>query len=792
MSTSDLLHLPAAQALGWALVHFIWQGALVVAVTAPILLLLRRSAADVRYVVATIALSIMATMPIVTAVQVWQGESFRLNKPSATVEPSAYVAPSSAGPVVSASLPVTTALATTMPVILEPWLSVLVAVWFCGVLALTLRLASGWVWVQRMKTRGTMPVSDALGAIAARLARRLHIARRVRLFESAHVDVPTVIGWMKPVVLLPASALSGLTLTQLEAILAHELAHIRRHDYLVNLLQTLVETLLFYHPAVWWLSHQIRAERENCCDDLAVALCGDRLSYARALADLEDLRASGGQLVMAASGGSLLQRVRRLLGAPTHAGHAPGWLAGSAAILLTLGFMAGASGRGALEAQDTALPKPTTPVVVELSAAARASMARAETLRATSGDLLQTGAVLAANGEAMARAAEEAKLAFERGSARISDASAALAGSSAILAESAQGAAPALSSGKGSGNFIWSSNGARLEINYTGEIEFADDDADVTRLSPGGSMRIKDGGWFGSHTVEFKADASGNITRRYWSGMSEKPFEPEGRQWLAAALPKFIRQTGIGARGRVARILKARGTAGVLAEIALIDGSYAKRIYFTELLRTPIDATAAGQVLAQAGREIDSDYELATLLIDAAGKLLVTDAAQQAYFAAAKGISSDYEMRRVYSAALKQGPLPPALVGAILDSSAAIESDYEHASLLIQVAGLQPFDARTSEPFFRALGSVSSDYERGRVLKEVLRRQDLSDDTVLRVVRATGTMGSDYEIAQVLLAVSGSRALSGAARDAYIDAASRLGDHEQGRVLAALVKSERR
>ena len=121
--------------------------------------------------------------------------------------------------------------------------------------------------------------------------RRLHIApHRSAAASRPRVDVPTVIGWLKPVVLLPASALAGLSPNQVEAILAHELAHIRRHDYLVNLLQTLVETLLFYHPAVWWLSRRIRAERENCCDDLAVSLCGDPVAYAAALAELEDLR----------------------------------------------------------------------------------------------------------------------------------------------------------------------------------------------------------------------------------------------------------------------------------------------------------------------------------------------------------------------------------------------------------------------------------------------------------------------------------------------------------------------
>src|SRR5205814_960303 len=180
---------------------------------------------------------------------------------------------------------------------------------------------------------------------AARLSRRLHITRAITLLESSLVDVPTVIGWLKPVVLLPASALAAMSPQQLEAILAHELAHIRRHDYLVNLLQTLVETLLFYHPAVWWLSRRIRAEREHCCDDLAVSLCGDPIAYASALADLESLRSSDHRFAMAATGGSLLHRVRRLIGAPpSHAGRGPAWLTGSAALILLCGIAVGADG----------------------------------------------------------------------------------------------------------------------------------------------------------------------------------------------------------------------------------------------------------------------------------------------------------------------------------------------------------------------------------------------------------------------------------------------------------------
>ena len=218
-----------------------------------------------------------------------------------------------------------------------------------------------------MKSHGASPAAEGLQQIVARLSRRLHIGRGVRLLESTLVDVPTVIGWLKPVVLLPASALAGLSPQQLEAILAHELAHIRRHDYLVNLLQTLVETLLFYHPAVWWLSRRIRVERENCCDDLAVSLCGDPVTYATALADLEELRGAARPafLAMAATGGSLLQRVRRLLGAPSHAGRAPGWLAGSATILVMLGIAAGAAGTDGFQSSQPSTPQASTaPAVV--------------------------------------------------------------------------------------------------------------------------------------------------------------------------------------------------------------------------------------------------------------------------------------------------------------------------------------------------------------------------------------------------------------------------------------------
>lgn len=902
MSAIDhLLREPAARAIGWALLHFLWQGALVGALTAIVLACLRKGAADIRYVVSAIGLSLMLTLPAVTAVQLWRSDG-------ATLQLTEVNASWAQGPISSERIATreaprdTIATAPTAPLVdslrIERWLPMLVLTWIAGVLVLSLRLLSGWLWVQRMKTHGTSLVEDGWDLIGTRLCRRLHISRTVRLLRSTLVEVPTVIGWLKPVILLPASALAGLNPHQLEAILAHELAHIRRHDYLVNLLQTVVETLLFYHPAVWWLSRRIRTERENCCDDLAVSLCGDPLTYAQALADLEGLRSPRRRFALAANGGSLAQRVRRLLGAPNHAGRAPGWLAGGATVIVLLGIAVGAAGTDTHQSTATestarsvqpGSTAPSTPTVTGPSAPVSATpSATTPTLRVHS-DPMNRGhkpvmeeaevrqlladrtAMLAAEERALIElpvpmlASTHTMLAIAPPQTLATIETAHIATTRPIERTLGSIAAIALSPSQTHGTYSWSNNGEKLEVRYEGEVEFTDDDTDVKRLSPGGSLRIRDGGMMtsllGGHTVEFTADSSGNIRRRFWVGSTERPFDPEGRKWVASMLPRFIRQSGIGATARVARILKQKGPGGVLAEISLIEGSWAKRRYFSELLKsTQLDPATIRQLLVQAGREIDSDFELASLLIDNAGTLLVDDASRQAYFNAAASIDSDFEMHRVFSAVIKRGTVSPSLLASLLAASRKIDSDFEEASLLVDVAKLQSLDNTTRPaffsaldtvqsdfehhrvlsalgtrsdlppdtvaamltsgasvssdfeaasfliqiakqqaiegdlrtPFFRAVDSIDSAFERGRVLKAVAERSDASAETILAVLRAAKGVNSSHEASQVLLAVAASHPVAGSARDAYIDAAEKLGDFEQGRALAALVKNERR
>lgn len=205
------------------------------------------------------------------------------------------------------------ALAASDGAVTSPWLNWLVVLWSAGVAALSLRVAGGWYVADSMRRRDISPLPPALMARFERMREALGISRPVQFLQSAVVNAPAVVGWLRPVVPIPMSAVIELTAAQLEAVIAHELAHIRRFDALASLLQMMIEAALFYHPAVWWISRRIRVEREHCCDDVAINMSGDALGYAKALASLEEWRALPTP-VLAANGGVLRHRISRLLG----------------------------------------------------------------------------------------------------------------------------------------------------------------------------------------------------------------------------------------------------------------------------------------------------------------------------------------------------------------------------------------------------------------------------------------------------------------------------------------------
>jgi beta-lactamase regulating signal transducer with metallopeptidase domain len=314
MNTSPvLLAQPLIAHLGWTLLHFVWQGALIAASYAAVRGLASQwMSARARCMLACLSLAIMALAPILTygflASDSWRWSASAASIPQAQVASSGNMVP--LAPWYSLGL-------DSLQRIL-PWL---VMAWFLGVVVLLIRLVRGTLFAAHLRSRGTCPAPHPWQKAIQRIAVQLRVARSVRLMISSVVDVPVVIGWLRPLVLMPAAAMTGTAPEHIEALLAHELAHIRRHDYLVNVLQRVVEAVLFYHPAVWWVSGQIRKERELCCDDLAVAASGDALAYAHALADLELSRPAHAHIAVAANGGSLLTRIRRLVGQSQPAPH---------------------------------------------------------------------------------------------------------------------------------------------------------------------------------------------------------------------------------------------------------------------------------------------------------------------------------------------------------------------------------------------------------------------------------------------------------------------------------------
>lgn len=283
--------LETGRDLGWTLVHFLWQGLLLAVLLNAALPLCRGAIARHNCALATLAAMVLA--PIATFLSLHD---------FGTGGGAALPLRVAATPLASAPAP-------------APWTNWLVILWLAGIAGLSLRGLGGWYLAQSLGRRDTLAVPAELLQRCHRLQRRLAVGGPVRFLLSRRVDVPMVIGALRPVILIPVSALAGLSPQQLDALILHELAHIRRLDTITNILLAAVETLLFYHPAMWWVTRQVRIAREHACDDLAVSACGDAALYVEALTSLEGWKLAR-LPVLAANGGVLKARVARLLDVP--------------------------------------------------------------------------------------------------------------------------------------------------------------------------------------------------------------------------------------------------------------------------------------------------------------------------------------------------------------------------------------------------------------------------------------------------------------------------------------------
>ncbi len=352
---AHLLSPETMRIVALTLLHFLWQGTALAAAAYVGLSLLRSASA--RYAFSVGVLVLMLAAPVATFLVLNSQQ-----RPAATWTSSSAGATSTL-----ASEPSTNKLATTnqssVPSKTTPdYFFLLVELWFAGVVLFSLRSAGGFFLVERLRRKESTPLRRELLDLCQILQQRMGIDTFVRYCESLQLDAPVVVGWIRPVVLLPVTALTGLNESQLRAVVAHELAHIQRLDAFVNLFQVAVESLLFYHPAVWWLGKRIREERENCCDDRAVAICGSAVTYAHALACLAESRVAP-QLAMAVNRGPLAARVARLLGIDKSSGARHGANLSVGVLCLSAALLAGSALVGAAHVVRTqAPPRPEAPV----------------------------------------------------------------------------------------------------------------------------------------------------------------------------------------------------------------------------------------------------------------------------------------------------------------------------------------------------------------------------------------------------------------------------------------------
>lgn len=325
-------------ALGWVLLYFVWQGLIVGAVSAVLLWLLRHASARWRYAVCALALLLCLCIPTVHLLSLLSGTSL-------------------------AQLPM--AAPPAWRAALQAWMPALVLAWSAGVGLMSLRLCLGLAWVGRLRRQAVAAPAIWQARLDA-LALRMGLHRRLPLKLHAGLASPVTVGFWRPVILLPAALLSGMPVALLEALLAHELAHVRRWDYLVNLLQSVAEALLFFHPVVWWLSARMRAEREQVADALAAQALQDPQQLATALHALS-LHTAAPQhsgLLMSARGGALLTRIERLMApGPDTAGWklaVPALLLACATLLLQVQGKPAVSGATLAEAAVAMLDLPVS------------------------------------------------------------------------------------------------------------------------------------------------------------------------------------------------------------------------------------------------------------------------------------------------------------------------------------------------------------------------------------------------------------------------------------------------
>ena len=700
---------------------------------------------------------------------------------------------------ISRDVPVAAATDGDSPIGLGTWL---IAIWTLGfVIALGPALV-GMVRLASIARRARPMVGGRWALLVPSALRELDVQRKVRFVELDGAVMPMTWGVIRPIVLLPAGDFDS-TIEQRLDVLRHELAHVRRYDCLTQLIGQVACAVHWFNPLAWIAVRQQRIERERASDDEVLRAGSKASDYADYLLRV----ASSTHIVGAAALGGLAmarpsQMAERLM-AVLDDRRRRGRLSARTTARASLAAAFGVSAIAVMTpvAADARIVIPAT-MSVETTAPAAAQP-----------EIVRIRDVAAAPAAAMAdtMVTVELPVLASAPSPKLATAMLALA-ARGVPASATIPAAPAAAPcdrnarGRKSNHSNWTSsdNGSKrwrvqwsegdcsYQIDARGDIKFNADVTDIESISSGGSFTLEQEIGDDTRKLVVRPGPNGSLERTYSINGDRKEYDAAARTWFAEALLAVERQTAFAADQRVPAILERSGVDGVLQEISLLDGDYARRRYYTRLLSLrKLDRTQVRRVVEQAGNSISSDYELAELLVSVAKLDGFGDDSHTAFVSATRTIQSDYERRRALNALLNQDRLAPTTVQALLESASTIGSDYELAELLIDVSKRYAINEQTRPVYIKAVSSIKSDYEHRRVLATIVASGGLTPDMNRALLEDAARIGSDYELAEFLIQMGKKGALDTSTRDAYFSAADKIkSDYEHRRALTPLLSRD--
>jgi beta-lactamase regulating signal transducer with metallopeptidase domain len=691
------------------------------------------------------------------------------------------------------------AILTQIPI--AGWLLFL---WETGVLLVLLAMGLGLVRLWWLSRRANPLWTPEWTGLIDTTARELGMGGDVRLLEGSDVVTPMTWGLLRPTLLLPRAARTW-SAEQRRDVVLHELAHVRRRDCLTQALAQLACALFWFNPLVWIAAAQMRMERERACDDQVLLAGSKASSYASHLLEmarsLKPERCTSMASVAMARRSQLSDRLVAVLDPRPRRAPRPAltWTTAAIALLAMLPLaaldpaghesQAQASERGARYPGRTAwtFESPSRPWAPKTFELARPS------------------------GDAYVIGADGRQIGWVRPGVSVSVAPEATAIAGDVVAYTSGVESPVVAITDTDGlevsatrdgyevtadrtHWVHSDDDYGLSIELDGELEFNEDFDDIIGMSDDAYFELEEKTRDRSRRrMELELGRDGTVERTYFERGRRAEYDDAAQQWFHEALAHAVRVLAIGAEQRLDRIYRRDGVAGVLDEIDEVDSDFARARYYRAFLSLDgVDRQDTKRVLDQATRDIDSDFELANLLIGSLAEYMSDEELRGAYLDAAKSIDSDFEKRRVLSAALEDHEMPAPEMAAVLDAIEGIDSDFEAGQLLQYVTPGHLAHPGLRGSYFRAIGNLDSDFEQSRILSELLAGDHLDREGMILLLESVQDIDSDFEAAR-LLTMSAEHYLDEDAemRELFFRAVSALdSDFERSRVLKHLMAEE--